>query len=90
VVVAEEAGEQALHAAAVVLDQLTGARPRLDAERRTVGAVVLDPTVTLPRVVRELDASGVPLLDATLRPPTLDEVFLRLTVTGHQAQEVAA
>ncbi|MFJ8953539.1 ATP-binding cassette domain-containing protein [Streptomyces sp. NPDC102381] len=93
VVVAEEAGEQALHAAAVVLDQLTGARPRLDAERRTVGAVVLDPTVTLPRVVRELDASGVPLLDATLRPPTLDEVFLRLTVTDRTptgTQEVAA
>ncbi|WP_425835704.1 ATP-binding cassette domain-containing protein [Streptomyces fractus] len=93
VVVPEDAGEQALHAAAVVLDQLTGARPRLDAERRTVGAVVLDPAVTLPRVVRELDASGVPLLDATLRPPTLDEVFLRLTVTGHtttEPQEAAA
>ncbi|MGW2344114.1 ATP-binding cassette domain-containing protein [Streptomyces sp. NPDC001661] len=90
VVVAQDAGEQALHAAAVVLDQLTGARPEVDAERRVVGAVVLDPAVTLPRVVRELDASGVPLLDATLRPPTLDEVFLRLTVTGHETQEVAA
>ncbi|MFJ9177482.1 ATP-binding cassette domain-containing protein [Streptomyces sp. NPDC102360] len=95
VVVAEDpqgSDEQALHAAAVVLDQLTGTRPRLDAERRTVGAVVLDPAVTLPRVVRELDASGVPLLDATLRPPTLDEVFLRLTVTGRtptEAQEAA-
>ena len=88
VVVPEDAGERALHAAAVVLDQLTGSRPRLDARRRTVGAVVLDPSVTLPRVVRELDASGVPLLDATLRPPTLDEVFLRLTATT--TQEVAA
>ncbi|MFC9289427.1 hypothetical protein ACFT0E_22705, partial [Streptomyces sp. NPDC057052] len=35
--------------------------------------------LTLPRLVRELDAAGVPLLDVTLRPPTLDEVFLRLT-----------
>ncbi|MFJ8822207.1 ATP-binding cassette domain-containing protein [Streptomyces sp. NPDC102467] len=92
IVVPDDAGEQALHAAAVVLDQLTGARPRLDPERRTVGAVVLDPAVTLPRVVRELDASGVPLMDATLRPPTLDEVFLRLTRTRtHQeTEEVAA
>ncbi|MFI0240753.1 ATP-binding cassette domain-containing protein [Streptomyces sp. NPDC016845] len=92
IVVPDEAGEQALHAAAVVLDQLTGARPRLDAEKRTVGVVVLDPAVTLPRVVRELDASGVPLMDATLRPPTLDEVFLRLTRrAGHQeTREVAA
>jgi ABC-2 type transport system ATP-binding protein len=29
--------------------------------------------------VRELDAAGVPLLDASLKPPTLDDVFLRLT-----------
>ncbi|MEV1022662.1 ATP-binding cassette domain-containing protein [Streptomyces sp. NPDC050264] len=90
IVVPDDAGERALHAAAVVLDQLTGARPRLDPERRTVGVVVLDPAVTLPRVVRELDASGVPLMDATLRPPTLDEVFLRLTRTHHRTEEVAA
>ncbi|GAA2309901.1 ATP-binding cassette domain-containing protein [Streptomyces kunmingensis] len=90
IVVPDDAGEQALHAAAVVLDQLTGARPRLDPEKRTVGAVVLDPAVTLPRVVRELDASGVPLMDATLRPPTLDEVFLRLTRTHRKTEEVAA
>ncbi|NEB77758.1 ATP-binding cassette domain-containing protein [Streptomyces sp. SID14478] len=90
IVVPDDAGDQALHAAAVVLDQLTGARPRLDPERRTVGAVVLDPAVTLPRVVRELDASGVPLRDATLRPPTLDEVFLRLTRTPPRTEEVAA
>ncbi|MFI6878099.1 ATP-binding cassette domain-containing protein [Streptomyces sp. NPDC050400] len=90
IVVPEDAGEPALHAAAVVLDQLTGARPRVAPERRTVGAVVLDPAVTLPRVVRELDGAGVPLLDATLRPPTLDEVFLRLTVTRPAPEEVAA
>ncbi|MEU8488399.1 ATP-binding cassette domain-containing protein [Streptomyces sp. NPDC048641] len=76
VVVAEDA---ALHAAAVVLDQLTGAEPALDPDRRTVGVVTLDQTLTLPRIVRELDASGVPIVDATLRPPTLDEAFLRLT-----------
>ncbi|MGW0735742.1 ATP-binding cassette domain-containing protein [Streptomyces sp. NPDC002851] len=69
----------ALPAAAAVLDRLTGAEPVLDTERRTAAAVCLDPTLTLPRLVRELDAAGVPLADASLRPPTLDEVFLRLT-----------
>ncbi|WP_328431215.1 ATP-binding cassette domain-containing protein [Streptomyces sp. NBC_00453] len=65
--------------AADVLDQLTGAEPSFDHERRAVGAVTRDRTLTLPRLVRELDAAGVPLLDANLRPPTLDEAFLRLT-----------
>ncbi|MEO3842336.1 ATP-binding cassette domain-containing protein [Streptomyces sp. B22F1] len=76
VVVADDA---ALAAAAVVLGPLTGGEPRLDAERRAVGAAAYDPELTLPRVVRELDAAGVPVVDATLRRPTLDEVFLRLT-----------
>lgn len=69
----------AMTGAAAVLDQLTGARPSFDDERHAVGVVTLDPTLTLPRLVRELDAAGVPLLDASLRPPTLDDVFLRLT-----------
>jgi ABC-2 type transport system ATP-binding protein len=65
--------------AAGVLDQLTGAQPSFDGERNAVGVVTRDRTLTLPRLVRELDAAGVPLLDASLRPPTLDEAFLRLT-----------
>ncbi|MEV8089750.1 ATP-binding cassette domain-containing protein [Streptomyces nigra] len=65
--------------AAAVLDRLTGAEPSLDRERRAVGALTRDHTLTLPRLVRELDAAGVPLVDASLRPPTLDDVFLRLT-----------
>ncbi|MFF4212313.1 ATP-binding cassette domain-containing protein [Streptomyces sp. NPDC001796] len=65
--------------AAGVLDRLTGAEPSLDRERGAVGAVTRDPTLTLPRLVRALDTAGVPLLDASLRPPTLDDVFLRLT-----------
>ncbi|MFE2247996.1 daunorubicin/doxorubicin resistance ABC transporter ATP-binding protein DrrA, partial [Streptomyces lavendulae] len=69
----------ALAAAAGVLDRLTGGRPALDEERLTVGATVLDPAVTLPQVIRALDGAGVPVTDASLRPPTLDEVFLRLT-----------
>ncbi|WP_262058358.1 ATP-binding cassette domain-containing protein [Streptomyces sp. STR69] len=75
----------ALAKAAGVLDRLTGAEPSFDHERNTVGAVSGDPTLTLPRLVRELDAAGVPLLDASLRPPTLDDVFLRLTDRKEQA-----
>ncbi|MFD4528004.1 ATP-binding cassette domain-containing protein [Streptomyces sp. NPDC058470] len=70
---------EAMSAAAAVLDQLTGNTPSFDQERHAVGAVTTDTTLTLPRLVRELDAAGVPLLDASLRPPTLDDVFLRLT-----------
>ncbi|QXE36008.1 ATP-binding cassette domain-containing protein [Streptomyces sp. GMY02] len=73
------AAEEALAMAAGVLDRLTGSEPVLDRERRTAGAATTDPALTLPRLVRELDAAGVPVADASLRAPTLDEVFLRLT-----------
>ncbi|MFJ2935589.1 ATP-binding cassette domain-containing protein [Streptomyces sp. NPDC087219] len=73
------ADPSALEAAAAVLDRLTGSAPVLDAGRRTVGSVSTDGTLTLPRIVREVDAAGVLVVDASLRPPTLDEVFLRLT-----------
>ncbi|MDQ0747378.1 ABC-2 type transport system ATP-binding protein [Streptomyces africanus] len=75
----------ALTKAAAVLDRLTGAQPSFDHERGAVGAVSKDPTLTLPLLVRTLDAAGVPLLDVSLRPPTLDDVFLRLTDTTTQA-----
>ncbi|WP_405981416.1 ATP-binding cassette domain-containing protein [Streptomyces sp. NBC_00158] len=71
----------ALAGAAVVLDRLTGGRPALDEERLTVGVTVLDGGLTLPGIIRELDTAGIPVTDASLRPPTLDEVFLRLTRT---------
>ncbi|WP_329408327.1 ATP-binding cassette domain-containing protein [Streptomyces sp. NBC_00704] len=76
----------ALPVAAAALARITGAEPAPDPARAAVGAVSRDTTLTLPRLVRELDAAGVPLLDATLRPPTLDEVFLHLTAE----QEIAA
>lgn len=73
------ADAEAMVRAAAVLDRLTGAEPSFDRDRNAVGAMTRDATLTLPRLVRELDAAGVPLLDAALRPPTLDDVFLRLT-----------
>jgi ABC-2 type transport system ATP-binding protein len=80
----------ALPKAAAVLDRLTGREPAFDRERNAVGAVTTDSTLTLPRLVRELDAAGVPLLDVSLRPPTLDDVFLRLTGEPTQTKELAA
>ncbi|WP_338776905.1 ATP-binding cassette domain-containing protein [Streptomyces sp. DG1A-41] len=80
----------ALTKAAAVLDHLTGAQPSFDHERNTVGAVTKDPTLTLPLLVRTLDSAGVPLLDVSLRPPTLDDVFLRLTNTTTGERERAA
>ncbi|MDH6583566.1 ABC-2 type transport system ATP-binding protein [Streptomyces sp. SAI-133] len=73
------ANADTLGRAAGVLDRLTGGEPSSAPERNAVGAITRDTTLTLPRLVRELDAAGVPLLDASIRPPTLDEVFLRLT-----------
>ncbi|MFD8370744.1 ATP-binding cassette domain-containing protein [Streptomyces sp. NPDC059688] len=81
---------EALAKAAGVLDRLTGNAPVFDRERHAVGAVSTDTTLTLPRLVRELDAAGVPLLDASLRPPTLDDVFLRLTGESADSEELAA
>jgi ABC-2 type transport system ATP-binding protein len=80
------ADADALAKAAGVLDRLTGSAPTFDEARGAVGAVTRDITLTLPRLVRELDAAGVSLLDASLKPPTLDDVFLRLTTE----KEVAA
>ncbi|MFJ2403661.1 ATP-binding cassette domain-containing protein [Streptomyces xanthochromogenes] len=82
------ADEGSMPRAAAVLDQLTGSRPQLDTATRTVGAVSMDPTITLPRLVRELDGATVPILDVSLRPPTLDEVFLRLTESANSHKEL--
>ncbi|UXY26629.1 ATP-binding cassette domain-containing protein [Streptomyces sp. HUAS TT20] len=80
----------ALARAATVLGELTGTEPAFDHDRGAVGAVSTDPTLTLPRLVRELDAAGVPLADAGLRRPTLDDVFLRLTSDPTDGKELAA
>ncbi|MEU0201299.1 MULTISPECIES: ATP-binding cassette domain-containing protein [unclassified Streptomyces] len=76
--------------AAAVLDRLTGGQPSFDRERNAVAVVSKDPTLTLPLLVRALDTAGVPLLDASLRPPTLDDVFLRLTENTDPVKERAA
>ncbi|RAG85259.1 daunorubicin/doxorubicin resistance ABC transporter ATP-binding protein DrrA [Streptacidiphilus pinicola] len=72
--------------AACVLSALTGGESSLDeAERRIAATTDPDRSVTLPGLIRELDAAGVATLDAALRRPSLDDVFLALT--GRTAPE---
>jgi len=44
-------------------------------------------TAILPEVVRRLDAEEIKIAELTLKPPTLDDVFL--SITGHPAEETA-
>ncbi|MEU9155364.1 ATP-binding cassette domain-containing protein [Streptomyces sp. NPDC048417] len=83
-VVVTEAG---ITTAAEVLARLTGSLPAIDRELRQV-SVASAGAVTLPHVVRALDAAGVETEDVSLRKPTLDEVFLKLT--GKPTTDTAA
>jgi ABC-2 type transport system ATP-binding protein len=69
---------QRLGDAAAVLDRIGTGEPRLDTDRRLVSVPVRDRIAALVEVARhDLDAE-----DITLRRPTLDEVFLKLTEKG--------
>ena len=59
--------------------------PEVLVEQRTVTAPVADRVAALSTVASRLQADGVQVEDITLRRPTLDDVFLRLT--GHRAEE---
>jgi ABC-2 type transport system ATP-binding protein len=72
------AAASALPAAARVLARLTGAEPDVEPDTLRLTARAGAP-LGLPAVVRELDAAGVPVVDASVRKPTLDDVFLHLT-----------
>jgi ABC-2 type transport system ATP-binding protein len=65
-----------LPAARKVLATWTRAEPAEDADRRRLSVPVDAGAVTLPELVRRLDAAGVPIEDAAVRRPSLDEVFL--------------
>jgi ABC-2 type transport system ATP-binding protein len=53
--------------------------PVVDADQRRLTIAVASGSVSLPALVRELDAVGVAALDVSIRRPTLDEVFLDRT-----------
>ncbi|HEY0639578.1 MAG TPA: ATP-binding cassette domain-containing protein [Pseudonocardiaceae bacterium] len=56
----------------------------------TVRVPVTERAAALVRVAAELHAAGITPADLTVRRPTLDEVFLRLTGRPARSQEVAA
>jgi ABC-2 type transport system ATP-binding protein len=59
---------------------LASAQPTADADRPLGLELTVDAGETvLPRVLRDLDRAGIPVQTATLRRPTLDDVFLTLT-----------
>ncbi|MFI6694459.1 ATP-binding cassette domain-containing protein [Streptomyces sp. NPDC050433] len=76
-----------LPAAAEVVARVAGSAPGTDTEGRRVHAPVSDRVAALTEVARELRDRGIAVEDISLRRPSLDDVFLRLT--GHRT-EVAA
>ncbi len=76
-VVLANAGD--LDAAEAVLAAIVSGPPRLDAGERRLTAPVAAGAVTLPELVRRLDAAGIAAEDVSVRRPTLDEVFLDRT-----------
>ena len=53
--------------------------PVTDPDERRLSAPVGAGAVTLPELVRQLDAAGLRAEDVSVRRPTLDEVFLART-----------
>jgi ABC-2 type transport system ATP-binding protein len=82
-------GDHDLPGAAAVVGRVAGADPEVDRDTHRVSAPVRDRVTALTEVVRALDDAGIGAEDIALRRPTLDEVFLRLTVQ-HTDQEAAA
>jgi ABC-2 type transport system ATP-binding protein len=85
VVVADQSD---LPAAAAVIERLASGTPRVEAGERRLSVSVAGGAVTLPELVRQLDAAGVAAEDVSLRRSTLDEVFLDRT--GRARDEEAA
>jgi ABC-2 type transport system ATP-binding protein len=90
VVLADGAGSgntgsgDALTTAETVLRGITGSQPHVDPEARRLTAAIAAGAVTLPELVRRLDAAGVEVEDVSIRRPTLDEVFLAETESESQ------
>lgn len=89
VVLTDEAG---LPAAAAILDGVAIRPPTVIASERRLTVPVAAGALTLPDLVRLLDAGGVTAEDVSIRRPTLDEVFLDRTSgepAGASESEVA-
>jgi ABC-2 type transport system ATP-binding protein len=87
-IVVEEAGDLDVTAAAVAAWSLRP--PGIEPEERRLTMPVAAGSVTLPELVRHLDAAGVRAQDVSIRRPTLDEVFLDLTSSDETAPKEIA
>jgi ABC-2 type transport system ATP-binding protein len=84
------ASGDALSAAESVLRAIAGSQPLVDPDARRLTAAITAGAVTLPELVRRLDAAGVEAEDVSVRRPTLDEVFLAGTTATTEAETEAA
>jgi len=75
----------ALTTAETVLRGIAGSQPHVDREARRLTAAISAGAITLPELVRRLDAAGIEVEDVSIRRPTLDEVFLAETETETEA-----
>jgi ABC-2 type transport system ATP-binding protein len=57
----------------------------IDPELRRITVPITSGTAALTQALRALDAESVPIVDVSLRRPSLDDVFLNLT--GHLADD---
>jgi ABC-2 type transport system ATP-binding protein len=78
-----------LPAGAAVLARWATAVPGEDPDRRRLTAPVPAGAVSLPELVRQLDAAGLRAEDVSVRRPTLDEVFLDRTARARPAEAAA-
>ncbi|GAA4970877.1 daunorubicin resistance protein DrrA family ABC transporter ATP-binding protein [Kineococcus glutinatus] len=74
-----------LETARAALQSLAVGEVSVERQSRRLTAPVTGGASTLVEALRRLDAAGVALLDAGLRRPTMDDVFL--TLTGRPAEE---
>ncbi|GAA3916092.1 ATP-binding cassette domain-containing protein [Actinoplanes auranticolor] len=77
----------ALGSAVTVLSSLAGTEPTT-ADSVRLSVPLPGSGFRLAEIVRELDRAGVAAADVSLRRPTLDEVFLRLTGPSDQKEHV--
>ena len=85
-VVLRNAADLPAAASALVKAAGPGSRPEQDLQNRSVSMAAPGGHRLLVKVLSELDARSLPVDEASLRRPTLDDVFLQLT--GHAAAAV--
>jgi ABC-2 type transport system ATP-binding protein len=76
-------------AAAALLAAWATGPPGDDPDQRRVSAPIAAGAVSLPELVRQLDAAGLRAEDVSVRRPTLDEVFLDRTAGPYPAGAAA-